>query len=192
MVAVRAPGIEGAWHRGRLPDGARSIFEIGSITKVFTATLLADMAGEGLVGLDDPVQRWLPELPVRGRPITLADLTTHRSGLPRLPRGLLLPALTVDRKDPYARVDPEWLEAAIPRTAPKRAPGERFVYSNYAVGLLGWLLARRAGMSYERLVRERICEPLGLRDTWVQTPMADRGRVATPHDGWGRETGLDR
>ena len=92
-MAVRSPQVEGAWHRGHVPDGPRSIFEIGSITKVFTATLLADMAREGLVALDDPVQKWLPEgirMPQRGRPITLEDLTTHRSGLPRLPQGLLL------------------------------------------------------------------------------------------------------
>jgi D-alanyl-D-alanine-carboxypeptidase/D-alanyl-D-alanine-endopeptidase len=190
-VAVRSAGAEGAWHRGHVPDGPRSIFEIGSITKVFTATLLADMAREGLVGLDDPVQRWLPEgvrMPVRGREITLEDLSTHQSGLPRLPKGLLLPAATRDRRDPYARLDPARLEAAIPTTRPRREPGERFRYSNYAVGLLGHVLARRAGTSYERLVRQRICEPLGLGDTWVQTPVADRGRVATPHDRWGRET----
>ena len=192
MVAVRSAGAEGIWHRGRVPDGPRSIFEIGSITKVFTATLLADMAREGLVALDDPVQRWLPEgveLPRKGRAITLQDLSTHRSGLPGLPKGLLLPAITRDRGDPYARVDPARLEAAIPRTRPRREPGERMRYSNYAVGLLGWLLARRAGTSYERLVRSRLCEPLGLPDTWVQTPVADRGRVATPHDRWGRESG---
>jgi CubicO group peptidase (beta-lactamase class C family) len=185
VVGVRAPGVDGVWHRGHVPDGPRSIFEIGSITKVFTATLLAEMAAEGIVALDEPV----PGVPVRGRPITFAELSTHRSGLPRLPAGLMWRALTTDRRDPYARVDPAWLEAAIPKTRPKRAPGERFVYSNYAVGLLGYLLAQRAGTSYERLVRARICEPLGLSDTWVQTPVADRGRVATPHDARGRETG---
>ena len=124
-----------------------------------------------------------------GATITLEDLSTHRSGLPGLPKGLLLPAVTRDRRDPYARLDPARLEAAIPKTRPRREPGERFRYSNYAVGLLGYLLARRAGTSYERLVRVRICEPLGLADTWVQTPVADRGRVATGHDRWGRETG---
>ena len=128
-------------------------------------------------------------MPRRGRAITLADLTTHRSGLPRLPHRLLLTAMTRDRRDPYARLDPARLEALIPKTRPKREPDERFRYSNYAVGLLGYLLARRAGTSYERLVRARICEPLGLADTWVQTPEADRGRVATPHDWRGRETG---
>ena len=191
-MAVRGGREDGIWHRGRLPDGPRTIFEIGSITKVFTATLLADMAREGLVALDDPVQRWLPEgvrMPQRGRAITLEDLTGHRSGLPGLPKGLLLSATTRDRRDPYAGLGPERLEAAIERTAPRKEPGERFRYSNYAVGLLGHLLARRCGVGYERLVRMRLCEPLGLSDTWVQTPLADRGRVATPHDQWGRETG---
>ena len=195
VVAVRSARVEGVWHRGHVPDGPHSIFEIGSITKVFTATLLADMAGEGLVGLDDPVQPHLPSglrMPERGRPITLEDLATHRSGLPRLPkvgRRFVLAATTRDRRDPYARIDPARLEAAIGRTPPRRAPGERFRYSNYAVGLLGHLLARRAGTGYERLVRARICEPLGLADTWVQTPERERGRVATPHDRFGRETG---
>ena len=90
VVAVRSPRVEGAWHRGHVPDGPRSIFEIGSITKVFTATLLAEMAREGLVALDDPVQKWLPEgvrMPSRGREITLEDLSTHRSGPPAAAEG---------------------------------------------------------------------------------------------------------
>ena len=106
---MRSPRVEGAWHRGHVPDGPRSIFEIGSITKVFTATLLAEMAREGLVALDDPVQKWLPEgvrMPSRGRAITLEDLSTHRSGLPRLPKGLLLSALTRDRGDPVRAARP--------------------------------------------------------------------------------------
>ena len=177
---------------GTCRHGPRSIFEIGSITKVFTATLLAEMAREGLVASDDPVQKWLPEgvrMPSRGREITLEDLSTHRSGLPRLPKGLLLSALTRDRGDPYARLDPARLEAAIPVTRPRKAPGERFHYSNYAVGLLGYLLARRAGRSYERLVRTRICEPLGLPDMWVQTPVADRGAWRRRTTGGGARSG---
>ena len=156
----------GLWERGELPAGAGSIFEIGSITKVFTATLLADMARDGLVGIDDRVSLHLPpgvELPSRGREITLADLSSHRSGLPALPRGLLLPALTTRRRNPYAAWDAARLEGAIQRTRPRRAPERRARYSNYGVGLLGHLLARRAGMSYDELVRQRICRPLGMR-----------------------------
>jgi D-alanyl-D-alanine-carboxypeptidase/D-alanyl-D-alanine-endopeptidase len=175
-------------HAGRLPDGAASLFEIGSITKVFTATLLADMARTGLVALDDPVAAHLPahvRMPVRGRPITLEDLASHRSGLPRLPRGLLRQAYTRDRGDPYARVDAAWLEAAVSRTPPRRAPGRRVAYSNYGVGLLGHALARRAGMSYDELVRERIAAPLGLRDTGTAL---DGGRLAQGHSRLGRAT----
>jgi serine-type D-Ala-D-Ala carboxypeptidase/endopeptidase len=192
VVGVRADGGAIAyWSRGRLPDGPRSIFEIGSITKVFTATVLADMALEGLVALDEPVQELLPagvRIPARGRPITLEDLATHRSGLPRLPKGLLLPGLTRERRDPYARLDAARLEAAIGATRPRREPGRRSVYSNYGMGLLGYALALRAGTSYERLVRARICEPLGLGDSWVDPPAAVRDRVATGHTVRGRET----
>jgi serine-type D-Ala-D-Ala carboxypeptidase/endopeptidase len=188
VVGVRARGETSFWHRGLLADGPNTIFEIGSITKTFTATLLADMAREGVVALDDPVQRYLPDgvrLPVRGRGITLEELATHRSGLPRLPKGLLWPALTRDRRDPYAKFDDARLAAAVGATRPRREPGRKVVYSNYGMGLLGHVLALRAGASYERLVRERICEPLGLVDTWVETPASERWRVATGHT-WRR------
>jgi CubicO group peptidase (beta-lactamase class C family) len=188
VVGVWRGGADiGLWQRGKLPAGERTIFEIGSITKVFTATLLADMAGDGLVGIRDPVSAHLPasvEMPARGREITLADLSSHRSGLPALPRGLLVPALTTRRRDPYAGWDAARLEAAIPRTRPRRAPEKRFRYSSYGVGLLGHVLARRAGTSYDELVQERIAHPLGLRDTGVTV---DAGRLATPHGFGGRE-----
>jgi D-alanyl-D-alanine-carboxypeptidase/D-alanyl-D-alanine-endopeptidase len=191
VIGARAGGRTGYWHRGLLPDGPTSIFEIGSITKTFTTTLLADMAREGLVALDDPVQRHLPDgvrLPVRGRDITLEDLATHTSGLPRLPKGLLWPALTRNRRDPYARLDAARLAAAIGATRPRREPGRKVAYSNYGMGLLGHVLALRTGTSYERLVRARICEPLGLDDTWIDTPADARGRLAAGHTWRGRPT----
>jgi serine-type D-Ala-D-Ala carboxypeptidase/endopeptidase len=189
VIGVRWRGATGFWQRGSLPDGPGTIFEIGSITKTFTATLLADMAREGTVALDDSVRRHLPEgvrLPLRGREITLEDLATHRSGLPGLPKGLLLPALTRDRRDPYARLDEARLTAAIAATRPRREPGRKVVYSNYGMGLLGHVLALRAGTTYEGLVRTRICEPLGLADTWIHTPSSEAGRVAAGHTWGGR------
>src|SRR6187402_3567397 len=95
VVGVRLGDETRLWPRGDLPDGDRSIFEIGSITKVFTSTLLADLVRRGVVGLDDPVAAHLPVAPpVVDRAITLEDLATHRSGLPRLPKGLLFRAMT--------------------------------------------------------------------------------------------------
>jgi len=143
---------------------------------------------EGLLALDDPVQRFLPrgvELPVRGRAITLADLATHTSGLPRLPHGLLLRSLR-HRRNPYAWLTADDLYAGLPSTRLRRAPGRRFRYSNLGYGLLGHALTRRAGCDYERLVTERICGPLGLGDTRVAVPPAARERFAQGHDRRGR------
>ena len=140
-VGISAGGESGVWTRGE----TAATFEIGSITKTFTATLLASMARDGLVALDDPVARYLPVAPpVKGREVTLEDLATHHSGLPRLPAGTLVKAFTSERRDPYAGFDDERMRRAIAETEPKRAPGETFVYSNYGYGLLGYALAQRA------------------------------------------------
>jgi serine-type D-Ala-D-Ala carboxypeptidase/endopeptidase len=147
------------------------------------------MVEEGLVTLDDPVQRYLPagvELPVRGRPITLADLATQTSGLPRLPPGLVRRSLG-QRRNPYAGFTELDLEQAISRTRPKSSPGEKLRYSNFGFGLLGHVLARRAAQPFEQLVRERICDPLGLADTQIAIPAEARARFADGHDRRGRQ-----
>jgi CubicO group peptidase (beta-lactamase class C family) len=169
------------------PPGADTIFEIGSITKVFTAIVLADMEQEGLVALEDPAQRYLPkgvELPVRGRAITLLDLATQTSGLPRLPKGLLWRSLR-QRANPYAGFTSDQFEKAIGRTRLRRAPGEKLRYSNLGFGLLGYLLALRTGTSYEQLVLERICDPLELTDTRISIPAEALPRFADGHNRRG-------
>jgi D-alanyl-D-alanine-carboxypeptidase/D-alanyl-D-alanine-endopeptidase len=173
---------------GPSPPAANTIFEIGSVTKVFTATLLAGMVEEGRLALEDPVQRYLPasvELPVRGRPITLADLATHTAGLPRLPHGFLLRSVR-HRRDPYAWFSVDDLYAGLPATRLRREPGGRPRYSNLGYGLLGHVLALRAGRGYEQLVQERICRPLGLTDTRISVPAAARERFAQGHSRRGR------
>ena len=193
-VGVRQGETAHTTSRGRVaddrpdPPDEHTIFEIGSITKVFTATLLADLAREGLVALDDPVQRHLPdgvELPVRGRPITLTDLATHTSGLPRLPKGVLWHAIR-ESSNPYANFTVDQLNAAIPRTKPRRPPGKKIRYSNYGAGLLGHVLALRAGMSYEELVAKRITEPLRMTDTLIAVPEEKLDRFAQGHSRRGR------
>jgi CubicO group peptidase (beta-lactamase class C family) len=168
--------------------GADTIFEIGSVTKVFTATLLAAMVEEGSLALEDPVQKHLPagvEMPVRGRPITLADLATHTSGLPRLPHGFLLRSVR-KRRNPYAWFTAEHLYAGLPATRLRREPGGRARYSNLGYGLLGHVLALHAGRSYEQLVEKRICGPLGLADTGISVPAGARERFAHGHNRRGR------
>lgn len=165
------------------PDG-RTIFEIGSITKVFTALSLADMAEEGLVRLDDPVRAYLPDQ-VRvpsflGREITLVDLATHTAGLPRLPKRMLWLAQK-EPTDPYANFSIEDLYSAVSQIRLWRRPGARVSYSNFGGGLLGHALARRVGLSYGGLILERICRLLSMDDTGVEIPTPKRQQIAQGH-----------
>jgi serine-type D-Ala-D-Ala carboxypeptidase/endopeptidase len=124
-------------------------------------------------------------LPVRGRPITLADLAAQTSGLPRLPAGLIRQSLRT-RKNPYARFTVGDLERAVRAARLKGGPGEKVRYSNFGFGLLGHALARCTGQSYEELVRERVCEPLALADTGVAIPPQAAARFADGHNRRGR------
>jgi serine-type D-Ala-D-Ala carboxypeptidase/endopeptidase len=165
----------------RKPDGD-TVFEIGSITKVFTSLLLADMLERGEVKLDDPVSKFLPPsatVPSRnGRQITLLDLSMQISGLPRLPDNMK-PA---DRANPYADYDAAKLYEFLSRYKLTRDIGEKYEYSNLGVGLLGHALALKAGVSYEQLVRRRILEPLGMTSTSVTLSDSQKKRLATGYD----------
>ena len=170
---------------GGRPLDAHSLFEIGSITKTFTAVALARMAADGTVRLDQPVADLLPRgavVPSRaGRPIRLVDLATHTSGLPRLPDNLK----PRDLADPYADYDGARLLAFLAHYELPRDPGAQYEYSNLGAGLLGYALARRAGVPYEQLVRERILRPLGMTETAIALDPALRARFAPGHDASG-------
>ena len=161
---------------------ADTIFEIGSITKVFTAFLLADMVERGEVALSDPVRKYLPASVMvpsrRGRDISLVDLATHTSGLPR-------DSVTVDLQsdnNPYVGYAPSDLYAFLGSYRLERDPGSRWEYSNVGMGLLGHVLALRAGVSYEDLLRRRIFEPLGMANTTITVDVEPRSRRATGYN----------
>ena len=161
---------------------ADTIFEIGSITKVFTSLLLADMADRKEVRLDDPAAAFLPgdvTMPEwSGKAITLLDLATHSSGLPRVP-GNLNPK---DPANPYADYGVKDLYEFLSAYTLPREPGEAVEYSNLGAGLLGHVLSLRAGMDYETLVKVRITEPLGMPDTGVTLSPSMKQRFATGHN----------
>lgn len=168
------------------PVTPETVFEIGSITKVFTALLLAAAVRAGEVALDDPVVRHLPgdfHLPVLGgRQITLADLATHTSGLPKWPPFPRVP-LSAAWLDAAARFSVQDFKTWLADLHPQRPAGAQWEYSN-AVGftLLGMALAYRAGRSYESLLQSRVIDRIGLRDT-VFHPSAAMGlRLAESHD----------
>jgi CubicO group peptidase (beta-lactamase class C family) len=164
------------------PMTADTLFEIGSITKMFTGLLLAQAVAVGRVTLDDPIAKHLPVglmLPPDVAAITLGQLATHTSGLPRLPADLS-PANT---SDPYADYSTASLHASLQNcklTGPAPQPA---AYSNLGIGLLGHLLTRVYGVSYENLLREKITRPLGLTDTVITLDNSQQARLAPPHSG---------
>ncbi len=168
------------------PLGERSVFEIGSITKVFTGILLADMVQRGEVTLGDPVSKYLPSdvtMPSRnGREITLLDLSTHRSGLPRLPSNMS----PKDASNPYADYTVDQLYAFLASHELRRDIGSQYEYSNLAVGLLGHVLARVAGMNYEDLVRTRILTPLHMTMSGIALTPDMQDWMVAGHNQQGR------
>src|ERR1700728_3129984 len=158
-----------------------TLFEIGSITKVFTALLAADMAQRDELRLDDPIAKYLPtnvKVPERhGRQITLIDLATHTSGLPRMPENFH----PKDPNNPYADYSVDALYSFLSSYELRRDIGAKYVYSNLGFGLLGLGLAQRAGTDYEQLVVTRICNPLGMESTRITLSQPLRQRFAAGH-----------
>src|SRR5215510_9942817 len=159
-----------------------SVFEIGSVTKVFTAILLADMVERGEVSLNDPISKYLPKsvkTPSRnGKEITLLHLTTHTSGLPFLPSNFRLK----NEQKSYADYTVKQMYSFLSRYQLQRDIGAKAEYSNFGVALLGHILALRAGMNYETLVRTRICAPLKMGNTRIKFTKQMLAHLAMGHD----------
>ena len=167
-----------------------SVFEIGSISKTFTATILAQMVQQGEVRLDEPVRELLPPGTLAkpaGAEITLLDLSKQHSGLPRMPTNFR-PA---DPANPYADYDARRLYAFMAQQGVALPPDAPFVYSNLGVGLLGQALSVRAGMTYPELLRTEVTDPLGMQDTAIALTPAMKARFLqgyadnhTPAHAW--------
>ena len=169
-----------------IPVDGKTIFEIGSMTKVFTSLVLTEMVQAGEVKLDDPVAKYLPpgtKVPERnGKQITLVDISTQSSGLPRMPTNFA----PKDWDNPYADYGEAQLFQFLAGYSLPRDIGSQYEYSNLAVGLLGDALAHRAGVDYETLVKRRIIEPLRMTSTTITLSPALKARLAKGHD-----SGLD-
>lgn len=184
IYAYGSPGGE-----GQPPLNGDSVFEIGSVTKVFTGILLAEMALRQEVNFTDPVSLYLPasvKVPKfqDKQQITLLDLATQTSGLPRLP-GNLAPK---DPGNPYADYTVAQMYEFLSTYQLSGEIGTTYAYSNYGMGLLGHALALKAGMSYEDLVISRICKPLAMQDTRVQLTKEMQTRLARGHNAQGQLT----
>ncbi len=166
---------------GVTPFDGSTVFEIGSLTKTVTAAILADMVAKGEVTLDDPVSKFLPAgtvVPSKdGRVITLLDLSTQSSGLPRMPSNFA----PKDPANPYADYTTQQMYDFLKTYQLPRGVGEKYEYTNLGVGLLGHALALRAGKSYEALVTERVLKPLGMKDTRITLTASMQKRLAPGH-----------
>lgn len=168
-----------------LPDGAPpandTVYEIGSITKAFTGIVVADLLLNGEIKLETTIAELLPaakDYSPEAQRITVGQIATHSSGLPRLPGNLM--ENVKDQANPYAHYTPEHLDAYL-RSYKPASENPKPEYSNLGFGLLGHALATKAGKSYEALVTERVLAPLGMRDTAITLTDSHRSRLAPGH-----------
>jgi CubicO group peptidase (beta-lactamase class C family) len=172
-----------------------SLYEIASITKTFTGTLLAQAATEKKLNLDDDVRKYMegqyPNLEFQGHPIKVEQLVNHLSGLPfnlpdipenRPPFPTPIPPAAQELMDHYSRKD---FLADLHKVKLERIPGEKFSYSNAAAVLASIILERIYGKPYEEIVKEKIAEPLHMSDTTISLNESQRERLMKGYDDSG-------
>ena len=173
--------------QGPVPDND-TVYEIGSVSKVFTGILVADAVVRGRARLDQPAQELLPgnvKMPRwKDRPIMIVDLTTHRSGLPRLASNMPI----ANGQNPYVDYTSKLAYEFLTEHRLRRRPGSEYEYSNLGMALAGYLISANAELSYDELLRQRIAEPLAMKSTRVVLSPSMHQRLATPHLAVGEET----
>ncbi|MBA4853706.1 serine hydrolase [Emticicia sp. BO119] len=173
-----------------LPDPDKTLYEIGSISKTFTATLLAEEVVKGKMSLEDPINKYLPDsignMAYKDVPITLKTLSNHSSGFPRLPINLYKQGDPIN--DPYKNYDTQRMFTYLKNFKPFREVGVNYEYSNFAVGLLGQILATYNHTSYEKLLQERITKPLKMKNTFITIPADQAVNFAQGYNEKGEAT----
>lgn len=163
-----------------------TIFEIGSISKTFTAAMLTEVLAERGLSVETPVRLLIPSdiptLEKDGQEILVKHLLNHSSGLPRLPDDL---AKGYDKRNPYVHYDSTRVYAFLKQYELKRKPGVEFEYSNLAMGLAGLIIERLTGSSYDQNLSARIAQPLGLTQTSIS--VAAGSDFAKGYNKQGRE-----
>lgn len=177
--------------RSQKPPAANTLFEIASLTKVFTTSLLAVLVAEGSLSLEDKVCDLVPQAAHFPSQISLLSLATHTSGLPMLPFSMF-EYLRRGRQNPLADFSNDDLLSFISGYNPKPRPENQLPrqpdYSNVGTGLLGYIIARTLGVTYDEAVIDRICDPLDMHDTRITLSVEQGKRLATPHSPSGKPT----
>lgn len=167
------------------PTG-NTVYEIGSVTKLFTSLLLADMVVKKQLRLDDPISKFLPaaiKVPAGGgKEITLRSLATHTSGLPDLPTNLVV----TGRSNPFALYTVKEAYAFLSGYIPTRNAGSKYEYSNFGAALLGHILTLVAGSDYQTLIKQRISGPLKMKSTGIAINSKQKKNIASGYDRFGK------
>ncbi|MFC1513827.1 serine hydrolase [candidate division KSB1 bacterium] len=165
------------------PVDKNSIFEIGSISKVFTSIILSDMVLKGELNLEDPIEKYLPDdvkVPKRkNNNITLLNLAIHNSGLPRMPNNFK----PEDPQNPYADYTVKNMYDFVSGHKLRRDIGGQYEYSNLGMGFLGHLLSLVNGKEYENVLKERICSKIGMENTFIKFNENNSRELASGHSG---------
>ncbi|MHA2296096.1 MAG: serine hydrolase domain-containing protein [Candidatus Hodarchaeales archaeon] len=191
IVGVVKQGQSSVFSYGKMIDSLEepprgdTLFEIGSVTKVFTTALLSILVSEGLINLNDSVRDLMPRLSNLPREITLARLATHTAGFPKMPSNIIWTMLR-NRSNPYAKYPTTKLFEFLSKYKSKRQLTEDIQYSNLSVALLGHVLAETLSTSYEQAIINRICDKLDMPDTRITLSSEQEERLSSPHSRKGK------
>jgi serine-type D-Ala-D-Ala carboxypeptidase/endopeptidase len=167
----------------------QTLFELGSLTKLFTAAALVAAIARGVVALDDPLSKFLPLPPDGIGDRTLKELVTHTSGLPRLPSGFSWWSnLLLHPRNPYGNYSQRDLETYLVTLKRQSFPRGAFLYSNLGAGILARVLAAREKTDYAGLIAQQVTKPLGMSRTYMQIPPHEQAFVAQPYTASLRPT----
>ena len=171
----------------RVPDG-KTLFEIGSVSKVFTVAMTQLLVDKGLLHWKDDIRQYHPpgEAPFNTGPVSLEQLASHTSGFPRLPAAWLDTSVMTNECDPYSTITEQQLLSYLRHPDDKKPVPAGYDYSNVGMGLLGHILEWRTGKSYDTLLKDLLCNPLGMTSTSLQ--VKDTARFADGHDESGKTT----
>ena len=161
-----------------------TVYEIASVSKTFTGTLLGEMAAKNELSLNDPLEKFVPSGKAprfEDQGIILRQLSTHSSGLPRLPTDFWVVAADTPG-NPYKNYTSEKIERFLNSYQLTVAPDSRYEYSNLAASVLGYIFEQKTGQNYEQIVQERICMPLGMQNTAVEFTAVMQERLAPPYN----------
>ncbi|MBI1662417.1 MAG: beta-lactamase family protein [Nitrosopumilus sp.] len=183
-------------HSGILPT-SNTVYEIGSVTKPFAGILAAILEDEGLFSLDDTIVKYLPQLKnsdIENSKITIRHLITNTGDLPStLPLKTIVPYLLklylkMNTKNPFENYPKENLYEYLRKRKIKKIPGTTWSYSNFGYSILGHICENVTDQSFENLIVNKICKPLGMNDTGINLLESHKDRLATGYTFSGKQS----